>query len=78
MKYQDELEAQHCDDVSAQVEKYRASLLKRMEEKLDSLDNASSGKTREKQKKRQVCSKLRKFARDSVVSYNVFLFFRQR
>ncbi|EFO26496.1 hypothetical protein LOAG_01982 [Loa loa] len=44
VKYQDELESQRCEDITAQVEKYRASLLKQMEEKLDALNEQKDKK----------------------------------
>ncbi|VDO68797.1 unnamed protein product [Onchocerca flexuosa] len=51
VKYQDELESQRCEDIPVQVEKYRASLLKQMEEKLDAL-NEQKDKKRKKGTKR--------------------------
>lgn len=51
VKYQDELESQRCEDIPAQVEKYRASLLKQMEEKLDAL-NEQKDKKKKKGTKR--------------------------
>ncbi|VDM98121.1 unnamed protein product, partial [Thelazia callipaeda] len=51
VKYQDELESQRCDDISSQVAKYRTSLLKQMEEKLDVL-NEQKNKKRRKETKR--------------------------
>lgn len=52
MKYQDELESQRSEDIPVQVEKYRASLLKRMEEKLDTLNEQKIKKKKEKARKR--------------------------
>ncbi|KHN87272.1 U2 snRNP-associated SURP motif-containing protein [Toxocara canis] len=53
VKLQDELEAEKCDDVATQVQNYRASLLKRMEEKLDALGGGAKGKKKkDKQRKR--------------------------
>ncbi|VDN89193.1 unnamed protein product [Brugia pahangi] len=51
VKYQDELESQRCEDISALVEKYRASLLKQMEEKLDVLTEQKDKKKKKRTKR---------------------------
>uniref|UniRef100_A0A158Q7U9 U2 snRNP-associated SURP motif-containing protein n=1 Tax=Elaeophora elaphi TaxID=1147741 RepID=A0A158Q7U9_9BILA len=51
VKYQDELESQRCEDIPVQVEKYRASLLKQMEEKLDALNEQKDKKKKKRMKR---------------------------
>lgn len=52
MKLQDELEAEHCEDIASQVEKYRAMLLKKMDEKLGDVEENKERRRKEKQRRR--------------------------
>uniref|UniRef100_A0A0M3JKP5 Cwf21 domain-containing protein n=1 Tax=Anisakis simplex TaxID=6269 RepID=A0A0M3JKP5_ANISI len=57
---QDELETEKCEDVATQVQNYRASLLKKMEEKLDALNGDVSSKSKKHKEKPRKRSRSRK------------------